>query len=155
MLYPKTTFSGMFMPVTVNLMLNLAGPFPTLRIDSATIQVRDPLQVDPNSTLVLQWRTLSYLDLGWSGNYSNPTGLGKQVTLAATSPPAVTLPDALSITRPFALNVDVIGEVFHSPTSFDYVEFSFLDDESLYSSQLSQVYLVSTFLTNSSRQQPL
>jgi hypothetical protein len=135
------------MPITVSLKLNLTGPFPTLRIDSATIQVRDPLQVDPNSTLVLQWRTLNYLDLGWAGNYSNPTTLDRQVTLAATPPPAVTLPDAFSITRRFALNVDVVGEVFHTPANFDYVEFSFLDDVSLYSNQLSQVYLMSTFLT--------
>lgn len=135
------------MPISVNLTLNLTGPFPTLRIDTATIQVTDPLQVDPNSTIVLQWRTLNYLDLGWSGNYSNPTSMSKQITLAATPPPAVSIPDAFSITRPFALNVDIIGEIFHTPSSFDYVEFSFLDDVSMYSSQLSEVYLMPTFLT--------
>jgi hypothetical protein len=135
------------MPISVKLILSLARAFHTIRIDSATIQIRDPLQVDANSTLVLQWRTLSYLDLGWAGNYSRATILQKQLTLTAIPPPTVTVLDAFSVTRRFALNVDIVGEAYRTPTNFDYYELSFLDDVSLYSDQLSQVYVMSTFLT--------
>jgi hypothetical protein len=144
--FPLRVFGGAALQINAQMQLALRQPVRNLSIDLAQVEVRDPLQIDTNTTYVTQWRIVDFADVGWNGNYSQPANRSRTLTLIATPPPTAGLTDILSPVRRFYVNLYITGEAYRSRTDFDTITLSYLDDVGAFFNQLSEIYMPTAFM---------
>lgn len=147
---PSYFLTGQQVPVNLLITVAILNPNVTIGLNTLSVELREPLKVNPTTGVVETWRTLSSSQGGIFSNYTTSSTVSKVVEVTGTYPPSANPIDSFTPSSRLALNGVLNYTVFQASenvTSASPQLISLVDDQAFYRTQLSTVESVSSWIS--------